>query len=279
MVTGLLLVGFLAGSQAQPAAPCVGSGPSGALQLCLGEEEAKRGEALPQGSAERRRHLETAAEHYRRASDVGASDLKVKALTALAQTYDVRGLNEPGRREGVLRELIVAVPEDPRFAFDLAAVQESQGFPESAEDTLLSARQRHPAEVETFRRLAQFYARRVTALQMSLREQTPADPPNPGEPDADGIYRIGRDLPPPSRAGVPRFPDEAQSAGIQGSVQAEIVIDPTGAVAEARVVKSIPLLDDAALKAVREWRFEPTIVNGQPVPVRMVVTVNFTLSK
>lgn len=280
MVAGLLFVGFLAGSQAQLPAACVPSGLSAAMQqLCLGEEEAKRAEASPQGSAERRQQLDTAAEHYRRASDVGTSDVKVKALTALAHTYDERGLDEPDRREGVLRELIVLMPEDPRFAFDLAALQESQGFAESAEETLLSTRQQHPAEVEIFRKLAQFYARRVTALQVSAREQTPAEPPNPGEPDADGVYRVGGQLPAPSRAGVARFPDDAQAAGIQGAVEAEIVIDPTGAVADARVVKSIPLLDDAALKAVREWRFEPTIVNGEPVPVRMVVTVRFTLSK
>ena len=278
MVIGLLFAGFLAGSQAP--AVCIPTGLSGAeMQLCFGEEETKRGEAFPQGSTERSRRFETAAEHYRRASDLGNSEVKLKALTALALTYDVQRLDDPARRETVLRELIVLVPDDPRFAFDLAALQESQGFTDSAEDTLLSTRQRHPTAIETFRKLAQFYARRVTGLQMVAREQTPTEPANPGEPDADGVYRIGAQLPPPSRAGVARFPEEAQAAGIQGGVEAEIVIDPTGAVADARIVKSIPMLDDAALKAVREWRFEPTIVNGQPVPVRMLVTVNFTLSK
>ena len=48
---------------------------------------------------------------------------------------------------------------------------------------------------------------------------------------------------------------------------------------DARIVKSVPLLDEAALSAVRDWRFEPTMVEGRAVPVRMVVTVNFTLSK
>ena len=62
-------------------------------------------------------------------------------------------------------------------------------------------------------------------------------------------------------------------------MQAEIVIDHEGIVTDARIVKSIPLLDDAALRAVRGWRFEPTIIDGRPVPVRMVVTVSFTLSK
>ena len=67
------------------------------------------------------------------------------------------------------------------------------------------------------------------------------------------------------------FPAEAFAAGIQGTILAEIVIDATGDVTDVRVV----MLDDAALKAVQEWHFAPT-VNGQPVPVRMTVTVNFT---
>jgi protein TonB len=41
-------------------------------------------------------------------------------------------------------------------------------------------------------------------------------------------------------------------------------------------MRSVPLLDDAALAAVRTWQYEPTLLNGQPVPVRMTVTVNFT---
>jgi protein TonB len=59
-------------------------------------------------------------------------------------------------------------------------------------------------------------------------------------------------------------------------VIAEIVVSETGIVTDASVVRSIPLLDDAALAAVRNWRFAPSIVNGHAVPVRMNVTVNFT---
>ena len=48
-------------------------------------------------------------------------------------------------------------------------------------------------------------------------------------------------------------------------------------VQEAKVLRSIPLLDAAALDAVRQWQFTPTLLNGVPVPVIMTVTVNFTL--
>ena len=57
----------------------------------------------------------------------------------------------------------------------------------------------------------------------------------------------------------------------------EIVIGADGAVSNARVLRSIPLLDQAALDAVRQWRYEPTLLNGGPTPVIMTATVNFSL--
>ena len=75
------------------------------------------------------------------------------------------------------------------------------------------------------------------------------------------------------------YPPDALAAGIDGVVVAEILVNEAGIVADARVLKSIPPLDDAALKAVREWRDDPTIVDGKAVPVKMTVTVNFTRSK
>ena len=57
----------------------------------------------------------------------------------------------------------------------------------------------------------------------------------------------------------------------------ETVIGTTGAVEDVRVLRSVPLLDDAAITAVRQWRYTPTLLNDVPVPVVMTVTVNFTL--
>ena len=75
----------------------------------------------------------------------------------------------------------------------------------------------------------------------------------------------------------PVYPPIAQSARVQGVVIIEAVIGPTGQVQEARVLRSIPLLDSAALDAVKQWEYTPTLLNGVPVPVIMTVTVNFTL--
>ena len=57
----------------------------------------------------------------------------------------------------------------------------------------------------------------------------------------------------------------------------EATISPQGKVTNARVLRGVPLLNDAALDAVRQWEYTPTMLNGVPVPVIMTVTVNFTL--
>jgi protein TonB len=75
----------------------------------------------------------------------------------------------------------------------------------------------------------------------------------------------------------PVYPSIAQSARVQGVVIIEATLGPNGTVTDAKVLRSIPLLDAAALDAVRQWQFTPTTLNGQPVPVIMTVTVNFTL--
>jgi len=76
---------------------------------------------------------------------------------------------------------------------------------------------------------------------------------------------------------APVYPPIARAAGVQGTVIIETVIDETGGVQDARVLRSVPLLDDAALAAVRQWRFTPTTLNGSPIPVVMTVTIRFEL--
>jgi protein TonB len=75
----------------------------------------------------------------------------------------------------------------------------------------------------------------------------------------------------------PAYPAIAQQARVEGTVILEAVIDASGKVTDARVLRSIALLDQAALDAVRQWVFTPTLLNGVPVPVVMTVTVTFTL--
>jgi TonB family protein len=74
----------------------------------------------------------------------------------------------------------------------------------------------------------------------------------------------------------PVYPAIAQSARVAGVVIIEATIGPDGKVMDAKVLRSIPLLDQAALDAVRQWEYTPTLLNGVPVAVVMTVTINFT---
>jgi TonB family protein len=102
----------------------------------------------------------------------------------------------------------------------------------------------------------------------------------PGKSDRDGFYRLDSSIQAPhKREGGPPYPDEARAAGVSGTVQVEIFIDETGNVVDTRVRESIPLLDAAAIETVRRWHYEPTLVNGRPVRIKMTVPVTFNLPR
>ncbi|HEX5107189.1 MAG TPA: M56 family metallopeptidase [Vicinamibacterales bacterium] len=75
----------------------------------------------------------------------------------------------------------------------------------------------------------------------------------------------------------PVYPPIAQAAKVSGVVILELVVGVDGRVMDARIIRSVPLLDEAALSAVRQWEFVPTLLNGAPTAIVMSVTVNFTL--
>lgn len=75
----------------------------------------------------------------------------------------------------------------------------------------------------------------------------------------------------------PVYPAQALAARVQGVVILELRIDTTGKVTDARVLRSVPLLDQAALDAVRQWVYAPTCLNGVGIPVIMTVTVQFKI--
>jgi protein TonB len=77
----------------------------------------------------------------------------------------------------------------------------------------------------------------------------------------------------------PEYPPVARAARVEGTVILEAVIDETGAVRDVKVLRSIPLLDRAAVAAVSRWQYEPTRLNGQPVAIVMTVTVTFRLNE
>ncbi len=101
-----------------------------------------------------------------------------------------------------------------------------------------------------------------------------APPPKQMDP-----VRPGGQVKAPTRVryAAPVYPAIAIGARISGTVVIEAVIGTDGSVRDARIVRSIPLLDDAALTAVRQWRYTPTTLNGIPVPVVMTVRVRFEI--
>jgi len=98
-------------------------------------------------------------------------------------------------------------------------------------------------------------------------------PPPPSEP-----VRLSHVVAPRKIVDVPPvYPLLAQMAHVEGVVVLEAIIGTAGEVEDVRVLRSVPLLDQAALDAVRQWRYTPTLLNGVPVRVIMTVTVNFKL--
>jgi len=77
----------------------------------------------------------------------------------------------------------------------------------------------------------------------------------------------------------PVYAEGAQRAGVQGTVVVEVRIEPDGSISNTRVMRSIPELDAAAVDAVSQWEFSPTLdIDGRAIPVIMAVTVQFTLT-
>ena len=176
------------------------------------------------------------------------------------------------------------------------------------ETTLLNGVARAPQDLGNYLGLAQLYfqqgrydeaerilanaqsmVRRQRMLSANFSAPAPRSTPQTISParrsviDAAsaGAVRVGGDISEPKKIKdvKPAYPEIAQNAMVQGIVILEILVDQEGRVAEAKVLRSIPLLDQAAIDAVTQWQYMPTLLNGAPVPVVMTVTVNFSLGR
>lgn len=150
-----------------------------------------------------------------------------------------------------------------------------------------AVQQRLIAEADALRTRAVEIARRkgqstVAAAEPGMPPPPPPPPmPPPDQTLGDAPVRVGGNVKPPAKTKdvQPVYPDEAREARVQGVVILEVTVDAAGLVGDARVLRSIPLLDAAALEAVQQWEFEPTVLSGRPVSVIMTVTVNFALQE
>jgi protein TonB len=106
-------------------------------------------------------------------------------------------------------------------------------------------------------------------------------PPPPPRPKKIDPVRVGGQVQESKilRKVLPVYPELAKRARVESVVILEVNVDEEGNVTNIRVLKSHPLLEQAAIEAVKQWKYSPTLLNNEPVPVVATVTVEFKLSK
>ena len=187
------------------------------------------------------------------------------ATPALAQTQDplinsARQLVQSGNHDSaiqLLRSGLTARPADEALKAELAGVLEIK-----------------------LRALSD----QLAALQREIRELRGPVPAPVVQAAVSGCgtatpVRVGANIMPPTkiRDQKPSYPPDAMRERVQGIVILEATIDCDGNVVAPRILRGQPMLNEAALEAVQQWKYMPVLLNGSPVPVLMTMTVTFTL--
>ena len=126
------------------------------------------------------------------------------------------------------------------------------------------------------------------ATQQEIAQTTPSTgetgdqqmvvaPPSEEEMPKFGEYVYVEELPEVITRVAPVYPDLAREAGVDGTVQVQALVGKDGKVHDTKVTKSIPMLDAAAIAAVKQWVFKPALSNNKPVAVWVAVPVKFSL--
>jgi protein TonB len=116
---------------------------------------------------------------------------------------------------------------------------------------------------------------------ISSTSMLPPPPPPEKKVEAPKRIRVGGQVQQARLISQPKplYPPLAKQARIQGTVRLEAIISKTGTIEELKVISGHPLLVQAALEAVKQWRYQPTFLNNEPVEVATTIDVNFTLSQ
>lgn len=107
-------------------------------------------------------------------------------------------------------------------------------------------------------------------------------PPTPQEPVEQKIYTVGGDVRAPKviRRAEPRFPPPLIRAGVSGTIKVQCIIDRHGRLRDAKIMFSTqPMLNQAVLDSLDDWRFEPASLNGNAVDAYFDLTVTFSLKR
>ncbi len=117
--------------------------------------------------------------------------------------------------------------------------------------------------------------RRLDCKALGLGPDSFSPPlPHPGPIRVGGNVQAARII----KKVAPVYPKEAQKERISGTVRLHVIIDTEGGIKQLEVISGHPLLQQAALDAVRQWTYQPTLLNGNPVEVDTTIDVIFTLN-
>ena len=121
----------------------------------------------------------------------------------------------------------------------------------------------------------------IGGIVSSAPSAAPPPPPPPPKVETPKRINVGGNVQAARAISRPNpvYPQLARQARIQGIVKLEAVIDESGKITDLKVISGHPLLVQAALDAVRQWRYQPTVLNNVAVQVATTIDVNFTLSQ
>jgi len=244
----------------------------GSWALCLTQAYALKGDM-----SRTRIHAEEARQAYEEQLRASPQDSERHVLLGLALAY--LGRHTEAIAEGQRGVALLPVTKDARNGpyqqHQLARIYLLAGEPEEALDQLEPLLQIPYFLSPGWLRIDPTFE----PLRKNPRFQKLLGEPS-ATPGAVEAVRVGGEIKEPRKLKSvnPVYPETAKEARIQGVVVLECLISPEGKVVDVKVRRGIPLLDDAAVEAVKQWVYTPTLVKGVPVPVIMTVTVNFQLS-
>lgn len=177
--------------------------------------------------------------------------------------------------------LVLAQSQDPLITS--ARQFSQQGSHDTAIAMLRGGLASRPTDEALKAALADILILKRTELMRQMselnREINTLRPPTVRGAGAMAPVRVGGSIKTPMkiRDVKPVYPPDAQAAKVSGIVIVEATIGTDGTVTDARVLRGQPLLNEAAVAAVRQWQYAPTLSNGVPVPVILTVTVTFSV--
>jgi len=242
-------------------------------QLAPGPLELKAHEVTPENPIPRRVHYEPPVLPDFVATAQGAVAVRV-TLDDVGRVADARSVRFAFKWEGVTAEGSEAARRENGKIMEgtVAAAANPEARTKMAE-ALRSFIDAAITSVRQWRYDAPFEAPLTFTVQVPFGAPIMAFQPA----SVNGALHVGGNIKAPTKIKdvQPIYPPVAREAGVTGVVIIEVRIGTDGSVEEAHVLKSIPLLDQAALDAVKQWQFVPTLLNGAPTPINMTVTINF----